>query len=121
MEPCTQRNKSSIYQLSLLVYNGRHSHQHEKARVLTSAGVLGHGLGALRHGVLGQLTREQQAHGSLRLGWSECALVVAHQTAALGGDAVEDVVDERVHHSHTLLADTSLGVHLLEHLVDEML
>uniref|UniRef100_A0A3B3T6W0 Uncharacterized protein n=1 Tax=Paramormyrops kingsleyae TaxID=1676925 RepID=A0A3B3T6W0_9TELE len=34
---------------------------------LLGAGVLGDSLGALRHGVLGQLTGEQEAHGSLDL------------------------------------------------------
>ena len=30
----------------------------------------------------------------------------------------KDVVDERVHDGHALLGDTSVGVDLLEHLVD---
>ena len=34
---------------------------------LLGAGVLGHSLGALRHGVLGQLTREQEPHSGLDL------------------------------------------------------
>ena len=34
---------------------------------LVGGGVLGDGLGALRHGVLGQLTGEDEAHGGLNL------------------------------------------------------
>ena len=34
------------------------------------------------------------------------------------GDALEDVVDERVHDAHGLARDASVGVDLLQHLVD---
>ena len=80
---------------------------------------LGDGLGAFGDGVLGQLTREQEADGSLDLAGREGALlVVAGQTAGLKGKALEDIVDERVQDGHTALGDASVGVHLLEHLVD---
>ena len=43
-------------------------------------GVLGDGLGALRHGVLGELTREEQTHGGLDLARRDRrALVVVRQ------------------------------------------
>ena len=62
---------------------------------------LGHGLGALGHGVLGQLTGEDEADGGLDLTAGEGGLlVVAAQTASLGGALLEDVVDEGVHDGH---------------------
>ena len=82
-------------------------------------GVLGDGLRALRHGVLGQLTRQDQADGRLDLARREGALlVVADQLAGLDGDALEGVVDERVHDRHGLGRDARVRVHLLEDLVD---
>jgi len=91
----------------------------ERRSFLLGAGVLGHSLGALGHGVLGELTRQQQAHGSLDLPARDGgALVVVGQTASLGGDALEDVVDEGVHDAHGLAGHTGVGVDLLQHLVD---
>ena len=80
---------------------------------------LGHGLGALRHGVLGELTREHEAHRGLDLPGRKGGLLgVGGQLASFASKALEDVVDERVHDRHTLLGDASVRVHLLEHLVD---
>ena len=84
-----------------------------------SAGELGHGLGALGHGVLGELTREHEAHSGLDLaGGDGGLLVVAGQLGGLAGDLLEQVINERVHDRHSLGGDTGVGVHLLEHLVD---
>ncbi|XP_032741057.1 uncharacterized protein LOC116883898 [Rattus rattus] len=70
------------------------------------AGVLGDGLGALGHSVLGQLPRQQQAHGRLDLpGRDGRALVVMRQARRLARDALEDVVHERVHDAHGLRRD----------------
>src|SRR5208282_5578697 len=44
--------------------------------------------------------------------------VVVGQTRSLGGDALEDVVDEAVHYAHRLGADASVRVDLLQHFVD---
>ena len=86
---------------------------------LLGGSVLGDGLGALRHGVLGELTREQQADSSLDLARGDGGLlVVLGKLGGLVGDFLEDVVHERVHDGHGLGGDTSVGVHLLQHLVD---
>ena len=84
-----------------------------------SRGELGHGLGSLGHGVLGQLSGQDQTNGGLDLsGGDGGLLVVQGQTRRLGGDLVEHVVDERVHDGHGLGRDSSVGVDLLQHLVD---
>ena len=90
----------------------------EAARLL-GARVLGHGLGALGHGVLGQLTRQEQTHSGLDFPASDGrALVVVRKARRLGGDALEDVVDERVHDRHGLAGDSSVGMNLLQHFVN---
>jgi hypothetical protein len=89
------------------------------AERLLGAGVLGDGLGSLGDGVLGELSGQQETDGGLDLpGRDGGALVVVGEAARLGGDALEDVVDERVHDAHGLGRDAGVGVHLLEHLVD---
>mmetsp|Transcript_12647 Transcript_12647/g.42765 ORF Transcript_12647/g.42765 Transcript_12647/m.42765 type:complete len:213 (+) Transcript_12647:28-666(+) len=86
---------------------------------LSGARELGHRLGALGHGVLGELAGEEEPHGRLDLARGERGLlVVARQAGRLHGEALEDVVDEGVHDGHAALGDARLGVHLLEHLVD---
>ena len=86
---------------------------------LLGAGVLGHGLGALGDGVLGQLSGEEEPHRGLDLpGGDGGPLVVVGQTGGLGSDPLEDVVDKGVHDAHGLGGDTGVGVHLLQHLVD---
>ena len=46
------------------------------------------------------------------------SLVVSDELGGLGGDLLEDIVDEGVHDAHGLLGDAGLGVHLLEDAVD---
>ena len=80
---------------------------------------LGDGLGAFRDGVLGQLSGEEEANSGLDLsGGQGVLLVVANKLAGLGGDLVEQVVDEGVHHGHAAGGDAGVGVNLLQHLVD---
>ena len=40
------------------------------------------------------------------------------KAGSFGGDALEDVVDERVHDVHGFAGDTSVRVNLLQHLID---
>ena len=69
--------------------------------------------------MLGQFTGEEKPDGSLDFpGGDGGPLVVVGKTGGLGGDALEDVVDEGVHDGHSLGADASVGVDLLEDLVD---
>ncbi|TKC35883.1 hypothetical protein EI555_005829, partial [Monodon monoceros] len=82
------------------------------------AGVLGDGLSALGHGVLGQLPGQQQAHGRLDLpGGDGRTLVVMRQARRLARDALENVVDKRVHDAHGLGRDAGVRVDLLQHFV----
>ena len=84
-----------------------------------TGGELGDGLGAFRDGVLGKLSGEDEADGSLNLTGREGGfLVVAGELAGFKGHLFEDVVDERVHDGHATLGDAGVGVHLLQHLVD---
>ena len=86
---------------------------------LLGRGVLGDGLGALRDGVLGQLSGEEETDSGLDLPGSDGgATVVVGKTASLSSNALEDVVHERVHDGHGLGGDTGVGVHLLQDFVD---
>ena len=69
--------------------------------------------------MLGQFTGEEQPDGSLDLpGGDGGPLVVVGQSGSLSSDTFEDIVDEGVHDAHGLGGDTSVGVDLLQHLVD---
>ena len=69
--------------------------------------------------MLAQLSGEMEADGSLDLATGDrVLLVVVGESGGLGGDPLEDVVDERVHDAHGLAGDARVGVHLLQHLVD---
>ncbi len=89
------------------------------AAVDLRGGELGDGLGSLGHGVLGELSGEDEPDGGLDLaGGHGGLLAVAGELGGLGGDLLEDVVDEGVHDGHGLGADAGVGVDLLQHLVD---
>ena len=58
--------------------------------LINLAALLLDGLGALRHGVLGQLTGEDEAHGGLNLAGGQGGLVVvARQLGRLGGNLLD--------------------------------
>ena len=86
---------------------------------LLGAGVLGNSLCALRHGMLGQLTRQQQADSSLDLsaGDGRPAVVVC-QAGSLCSNPLKDVIHKRVHDRHGLAGNASVRVYLLQDLVD---
>ena len=86
---------------------------------LLGAGVLGDSLGAFRDSVFGQFTGEEEPDGSLDLpGGDGGPLVVVGQAGSFSSDTLKDIVDEGVHDAHGLGGDTSVGVDLLQHLVD---
>ena len=69
--------------------------------------------------MLGELTGQQETDSSLDFSAGDGALlVVVSKTRGLGSDALEDVIDERVHDAHGLAGDSSVGVDLLQDLVD---
>ena len=82
-------------------------------------GELGDRLGTFGDGVLGELTRQDEADRGLDFaGGDRRLLVVSRELGGFGGDLFEDVVDEGVHDGHRLGGDTGVRVDLLEHLVD---
>jgi hypothetical protein len=85
----------------------------------TSSRELGDSLGTLADGVLGKLTRKQETNSGLNLaGGQGVLLVVASKARSLSSNALKDIVDEGIHDRHGTRADTSVGVNLLQHLVD---
>ena len=81
--------------------------------------VFGDGLGSLRNGMSGELSREDELDGRLNFpGWESSPLVEADELWSLSGNAIKGVVDEGVQDVHGLLGDSDVGVHLLEDLVD---
>ena len=86
---------------------------------LLGAGVLGDSLGSLRDGVLGQLSGQDQTDGGLDFPAGDGGtLVVVGKTGSFTGNTLEDIVDEGVHDAHSFAGDTSVGVDLLQDLVD---
>eukprot|EP01084_Bolivina_argentea_P213336 362345_1 len=66
-----------------------------------------------------KLDRQHEAHGSLDFAGTERLLLVgASQGRGLGGDTLEDVVDEGVHDLHRLARQGQALVDLLEGAVD---
>ena len=88
--------------------------------LLAGGGVeLGHSLGALGDGVLGELPGEDQADGRLDLpGAKGLGLGEAADIRGLTSDALEEIADEVAHDDHALGRDARVRVHLLEDLVD---
>ena len=75
----------------------------ENSESLLGAGVLGDGLGALRHGVLGQLSGQEQTDSGLDLSAGDGGpAVVVSKTRCLCSDSLEDIVDKAVHDGHGL-------------------
>jgi hypothetical protein len=81
--------------------------------------VLGDGLGAFRYGVFGQFSGEEKSDSSLDFPRGDGGpLVVVGQTGSFGSNALENVVDKRVHDAHCLGGYTGIGVNLFQYLVD---
>ena len=86
---------------------------------LLAAGVLSHSFCPFADRVLAELAGQVESDGCLDLAAGDGVfLVVVGQAGRLGGDTLEDVVHERVHDAHGLTGDASVGVDLLQDLVD---
>lgn len=86
---------------------------------LLGGGELGDRLGTFGDGVLGKLTGEDEADSGLDLSRRDGRLlVVRSELGGLSGNALEDVLDERVKNGHGLVRDTDVGVNLLKDTVD---
>ena len=76
-------------------------------------GELGHSLGALRHGMFGQLAGQDKAHSRLNLARGHSGLlVVARQLGSLCGNLLKDVGDEGVQNGDSPGGNTGVGVDL---------
>lgn len=86
---------------------------------LLAARVLGDRLCSLTHSVLSQLTGQQQPNGRLYLTRTNCALlVVVGEAGCFAGNPLENIMNERVHDSHSFAGNSCVGVDLFEHFVD---
>ena len=69
--------------------------------------------------MFGQLSGEQESHGSLDFPTGDGApLVVVGKARRFGSDSLKDIVDEGVHDRHGFAGNTSVGVNLLQDFVD---
>ena len=69
--------------------------------------------------MLGQLSGQDQTDGGLDFPAGDGGtLVVVGKLGSFTGNTLEDIVDEGVHDSHSFAGDTSVGVDLLQDLVD---
>jgi hypothetical protein len=69
--------------------------------------------------VLGKFTREDETNSGLDLARRDGGtLVVSSQLGGFSGDTLKDIVNEGVQDGHGLVGDTSIGVNLLQNLVD---
>ena len=91
-----------------------------EVRCLLGAGVLGDSLGSLRDSMLGQLSGQQEPDSSLDLpgGDGGPLVVVGELTGLSSSNTAEQIIHKGVHDAHGLGGDTSVRVHLLQHLVD---
>ena len=69
--------------------------------------------------MLGKLTWEEKSDSGLDFtGRQGLLLVVSNKLDGLLSNSVKDIINERVHDTHGLLADTSIRVNLLKNLED---
>ena len=69
--------------------------------------------------MLGKLSGQKQPHSCLDFPRGDGGpLVVVGKPGSFTGDSLKDIVDEAVHDGHSFAGDSSVGVDLLENLVD---
>jgi hypothetical protein len=82
-------------------------------------GEFGHGLGSFTDSVLGKFTGKHQTNSGLDFTTGKsCLFVVGGELSSFSGNAIKDILDERVHDAHALFADTGIGMDLFEDLVN---
>merc|ERR1719171_1480113 len=82
-------------------------------------GELRHRLRSLRHGMLRELSREDEAESRLDLARGHRLLLVhLHELSSFARNLVERVHHEGIHDAHRLLRHTNLRVNLLQGAVD---
>ena len=87
--------------------------------ISAGARVLGDGLRALADGVLSELAGQQQTDGGLDLAARDRRpLVVLGESGRFASNALEDIIDERIHDRHSLAGDTSVWMYLFENFID---
>ena len=86
---------------------------------LLGAGVFGHSLCSLRDGVFGQLSWEEETDSCLDLSAGDGgSTVVVSKAGCLSSNTLEDVIHEGVHDGHGFAGDSSIGMDLLQNLID---
>ena len=80
---------------------------------------LGYGLCSFTHSVLRQFTGKHQTNCGLNFSARQSGLlVVSGKLTSLSRNPLENIINERVHNRHSLLGNSSVGMDLLQHLVD---
>lgn len=88
-----------------------------KVNYLFSTFVLGNSLGGLRNSVLSEFSGEDKTDSSLDFfGGDGGTLVVSSELGSFTSNTFEDIIDERVHDTHSLLGDVNIRVALTEDL-----
>ena len=69
--------------------------------------------------MLSELAGQQQTDGGLDLAARDRrSLVVLRESGRFASNALENIIDERIHDRHSLAGDTSVWMYLLQNLVD---
>jgi hypothetical protein len=109
----------SLFLLLNVVYGRVNNKKRKGVFFLFGTGVLGDGLGTFRDGVLGEFTREDKTNSGLDFTRRDGGtLVVGSQLGGFRSNTFKDIIDEGVQDGHGLVGDTSIGVNLLQDLVD---
>lgn len=89
----------------------------KEVNYLFSTFVLGNSLGGFRNSVLSEFSWEDKTDSSLDFFGSDGgALVVSSELGSFTSNTFEDIINERVHDTHSLLGNVNIGVALTEDL-----
>ena len=69
--------------------------------------------------MLGQFTGQEKSDSGLDFSAGDCGSpVVVSESGGFSSDSLEDIIDKTVHDIHGFAGNTSIGMYLLQHLVD---